>query len=90
MAEAVVAHLVHETVEQSGGAVLVHSELTTRRVVITLLDVSSVRRGPADTYHPQELVDICCQKKPSIMKFGINQQFKNYLILRCWKTLIDR
>ena len=57
-AKAVVAHLVHETVEQGGGALLVDAELALRRVVVVLLDVRPAVGAAADTHHPQELVDI--------------------------------
>lgn len=54
--ELVVAHLVHETVEQRGGALRVHPELPGRRVVVGLLDVRAAVRAAADADHPQELV----------------------------------
>ena len=59
LSEPVVAHLVHETVEQGRRAIFVNTELSLWRVVIRLLDVGSPVCGATDTHHPQELVDIC-------------------------------
>ena len=58
LSEAVVAHLVHEAVEQHGGALAVHPELAGGRVVVVLLDVLSRVRAASDSHHPQELVDV--------------------------------
>lgn len=58
-AESVVAHLVHEAVEQRGRAGLVDAELTLLRVVVGLFDVPPALSVPADAHHPQELVDVC-------------------------------
>jgi len=58
LAEAVVAHLVHEAVEQDGRALAVHPELSGGSVVVVLLDVFACVRAPPDTDHPQELVDV--------------------------------
>lgn len=57
-AELVVAHLVHEAVEQRGGAVCVDAELARGRVVLRLADVRAPLRAAADADHPQELVDV--------------------------------
>lgn len=59
LSEAVVAHLVHEAVEQDGRALAVHSELPGGGVVVVLLDVLACVRAASDTDHPQELVDVC-------------------------------
>lgn len=56
LAEPVVAHLVHETVEQRWGAFLVHPELPSRCVVVVLLDVSALLSAATNSHHPQELV----------------------------------
>ena len=58
LAEAVVAELVHEAVEQRGAALGVHPELARRRVVLLLLDVLALLSAAADANHPQELVDV--------------------------------
>lgn len=57
-AKTVVAHLVHQTVEQDLGTTPVDTELSSRSVVIMLLDVLALFRAPTNTDHPQELVDI--------------------------------
>ena len=62
-AEAVVAHFVHETVEQRLRALLVDAELAGRSVVVVFLDVLAFLRAAADTHHPQELVDVCGEEK---------------------------
>lgn len=59
LAEAVVAHLVHEAVEQHRGALAVHPELPGGGVVVVLLDVAPRVRAAPDPHHPQELVDVC-------------------------------
>lgn len=59
LAEAVVAHLVHEAVEQDGRALAVHSELSGGCVVVVLLDVFARVCASSDTDHPQELIDVC-------------------------------
>lgn len=38
LSEAIIGHLVHEAVEQSGGASFVHPELPLRGEVVTLLE----------------------------------------------------
>lgn len=58
LAEAVVAHLVHEAVEEDGRALAVHPELPGGSVVVVLLDVFAGVRAPANTDHPQKLVDV--------------------------------
>lgn len=59
LAEAVVAHLVHETVEEDGRAFPVDPELSSGGVVVVLFDVSARVGAPSDTNHPQKFVDIC-------------------------------
>ena len=61
-AEAVVAHFVHEAVEQRLRALLVDAELALRGVVVVLLDVRAPVRAATNAHHPQELVDICQHK----------------------------
>ena len=56
LAEPIVRQLVHETVEQRGGATRIHSELSVIKVV-GLADTLGVFPF-GDTYHPQELVDV--------------------------------
>ena len=56
--EAVVAHLVHEGVEEVGCPVPVHPELPGLGVVVVLLDVRPVGGAAAYAHHPQELVDV--------------------------------
>ena len=63
LAEAVVAHLVHKTVEQDRWALTVHSELSSRGVVVMLLDVLACVCAPPNTDHPQELIDVCNEDK---------------------------
>ncbi len=53
LSEAVVGHFVHETVEESGGAAAVDSELSVGRVVVVLVDVLPFRRRAPDPNHPQ-------------------------------------
>lgn len=56
LAKAVVAHLVHEAVEQDRRAFPVHAELSGGSVVVVLLDVLPGISASSDTHHPQELV----------------------------------
>ena len=65
-AEPIVAHLVHEAVEEYGRPFLVHTELALRRVVVRLLNVCAALSAAADTHHPQELVYICRNNKVCI------------------------
>lgn len=58
LAEAVVAHLVHEAVEQHRGALAVDAELARGGVVVVLLDVAAGVGAAANANHPQELVDV--------------------------------
>ena len=58
-AKSVVAHLVHKAIEKYRRSVLVDAELSLRRVVIGLLDVSASLGAASNTHHPQELVYIC-------------------------------
>lgn len=57
-----VAHLVHEAVEEDGGPFLVNTEFPLGSVVVILLDVLSTLGAAANAYHPQELIYICRQK----------------------------
>ena len=57
--EAVIAHLVHEAVEEGGGPLSVHPELPLGGVVVHLVDVFAPVRAAANAHHPQELVDVC-------------------------------
>ena len=59
LAKLVVAHLVHQAVQQGGGAFPIHSELSRRSVIVVLFDLLALRGAAADTHHPHELVDIC-------------------------------
>lgn len=62
LAEAVVAHLVHEAVEQDRRALAVHSELSSGSVVVVLLDVFACVCASPDTDHPQKLVYVCDER----------------------------
>lgn len=59
LAEAVVAHLVHEAVEQDRRALAVHSELSSGSIVVVLLDVLACVCASPNTDHPQKLIDVC-------------------------------
>ena len=52
LSEAVVAHLVHEAVEEDGGAFFVDSELSFRSEVVGLLDMAAFLRAAPDPHHP--------------------------------------
>lgn len=52
LSKSIVAHLVHEAVEEGGGALLVYPELSLWGVVIGLLDVGSSVRAATNTNHP--------------------------------------
>ena len=69
LAEAVVAHLVHEAVEQDGRALAVHSELSGGSVVVVLLDVFARVCASSNTDHPQELVDVCDADRETLDKW---------------------
>lgn len=56
--ESVVAHLVHETVEQYRGAFSVHPKLPSRSVVVVLLDMSAFVGAASNAHHPQKFVDV--------------------------------
>ena len=56
--KSIVAHFVHEAVEQGGGAFLIHTEFTLGGVVILLMDVRTLVCATPDTHHPQKLVDV--------------------------------
>ncbi len=58
VAKTVVAHLVHQAVEQRRRTFFVDPELALRRVVVGFLDVLAFFRAAADSHHPQELVDV--------------------------------
>ena len=58
LSEAVVAHFVHEAVEEDWGTFAVHSELPLGGEIIGLLDMASLLRTSSDSHHPQELVDV--------------------------------
>lgn len=62
-AKAVEAQLVHQAVEQSRRAVLVHAKLAALRIVVVLLDVGALRRRATDAHHPQEFVYVCKEKE---------------------------
>ena len=62
LSEAVVAHLVHEAVEENGRAFLVHSELSLGSEVVGFLDVAALLCAASNPYHPQELVDVCRER----------------------------
>ena len=57
-AKTIVAHFVHQAVEQDLGTTPVDTELSSRGVVIMLLNVLALFCAPSNTDHPQELVDI--------------------------------
>lgn len=63
LAKAVVAHLVHKAVEQHRWALTVHSELSSGRVVVVLLDVFACVCASSDPDHPEELIDICGEQR---------------------------
>ena len=67
-AKAVVAHFVHEAVEQDLGATLIDTELARRGVVIVFLDVLALLCAAANTNHPQELVDVCNEENSGLDK----------------------
>ena len=56
LSKSVVAHLVHEAIEECWGAFLVHPELPSWCVVVMLLDVSALLSAAANSHHPQEFV----------------------------------
>lgn len=56
LAEAVVAHLVHQAVEQNRRTFPVHAELASGGVVVVLPDVPPRVCAASDTHHPQELI----------------------------------
>ena len=58
LSKPVVAHLVHETVEEDGGALLVHPELTLGSEVVLLMDMFPLLCAASNANHPQELVDV--------------------------------
>lgn len=60
--EAVVAHLVHEAVEQDRGALAVHTELSSGGVIVVLLNVLPCVCATTYTHHPQELVNVCTER----------------------------
>ncbi len=68
LAEAVVAHLVHEAVEQDRWALTVHSELSSGSVVVVLLDVFACVCASPNADHPQKLVDVCDKDRDKLEK----------------------
>ena len=58
LSEAVVAHLVHEAVEEDRGAFFVHSELSFGSEIVGLLDMAALLCASPYPHHPQELVDV--------------------------------
>ena len=62
LSKSVVAHLVHEAVEQNRGALTIHTELTLRSEVVSLLNMTTLLRTTTNTNHPKELIDICVEK----------------------------
>ena len=58
LSKAVVAHLIHEAVEEYRGALAVHTKFSLGSEIIGLLDVASFLRTSSNSHHPQELVDI--------------------------------
>ena len=63
LSKSVVAHLVHEAVEQNRGALTIHTELALRSEVVSLLDVTTLLRTTTNTNHPKELIDICMDRE---------------------------
>lgn len=74
LAKTVVAHLVHEAVEQDRRALAVHSELSSGSVVVMLLDVSACVCAPSDADHPQKLIDVCDAGRQANIKVVLNGQ----------------
>lgn len=68
LAEAVVAHLVHEAVKQDWRALAVHPELSGGSVVVMLLDVLACVCASPNADHPQELIDVCHAKMYTKLK----------------------
>ena len=64
-AKSVVAHFIHEAVEQDLGTTFVDTKFTSGGVVIVFLDVLALLCATANTHHPQELVDVCSEKTVS-------------------------
>lgn len=58
LSKSIVAHLVHQAVQQNGGSVLVNPEFALGSVVVPFLDVSTLVCAAANAHHPQELVDV--------------------------------
>lgn len=58
LTEAIVAHLVHQAIEERGRALLVHTELPVGRIVVLLADMCPTIGAAANANHPQELVDV--------------------------------
>ena len=64
-AKSVVAHFIHEAVEQDLGTTFVDTKFTSGGVVIVFLDVLALLCATANTHHPQELVNVCSEKTVS-------------------------
>ena len=62
--KSVVAHLVHQAVEEGGGALSIHPELSLGGVVVHLMDVFTPLGAAPNPHHPQELVDVCNTEVP--------------------------
>ena len=58
LSEAVVAHLIHETVEEDGRALPVDTELALWCEVVRLLDVGTFLCATSNTNHPKKLIDV--------------------------------
>lgn len=73
LAKAVVAHLVHEAVEEDGWTFAVDSELPGGGVVVVLFDVSASVGASSNTNHPQKLIDICDSARVAIKQMQQTQ-----------------
>lgn len=58
LSEAVVAHFVHEAVEQDWRSLTVDSELSLRCEVVGLFDVLAFLSAASNTNHPKKLIDV--------------------------------
>jgi hypothetical protein len=62
LSKSVVAHLVHEAVEQDRGTLTIHTELTLGSEVVSLLNVTTFLCTTTNTNHPKELIDIYVER----------------------------
>lgn len=69
--KSVVAHLVHETVEEGGWPLFVNPKLSLWGVVIGLFYVSSSVCTATNTNHPQKLIDIWKRSMLSLITVAI-------------------